>query len=1024
MVSSSAHTRTIRLSLAICLTGLLLVLGFLLMHGENPDRISSRGIPMPFGNRITPLRGQLSDIGSTTDNRPIVDMTFDDGEISETFGSGAVTFVVTPADPSSFSSGAPLSIALDPGKKFYGYKYTASDAAQEKAMQGLRDNPPLDEKNNPTAYTFKQLFPGTFFASDTELQNENFFPATFSTDQGVTFQPLSTITLEPDSRYLIIAEEDGVSLTVRGLALPPDITFTTVGSTPWSGHTFAIPRVSANATNDYGFFAYEGVDMLGLSDNTLTSRRVGSAPLGPVNYWWYPLVGPQSTVFGYPIIFNAYFIPCYSYATSMRQCNSWEVPMNGKISLPSPYAFTKASYIGEANWKPITSTNPSVTLIGDYPAVLSGSYAIRVRGKTIEACSGYSCGTMSTLPETGADIARHEGALYVMTADGKHMYTSMNARQWKRLTIAGIDFPVRQQTLLSKDGHLWIVGRGDNDAKDRILAWPPVTQKENAYYLSMVSQDTVNLDSGCSNNNDRAWHLPSQNEFLKLLPALNVLYGSLPKQFFRIEASSGLSFPVMSLGGVGPQESSNSDNLFCISPVLGSDEEVAGDPSGCTVLRQPTASSGGEIRFKPTGAELAVRIEDSCSTKIWDRINSLDRSCAGKGCFLRSVSCVDSLPVETVTECPSSCRDGVCNDPLDNGVKTLTDACPIRISGHPYQTTVADQKLFVSNAGANSLSIVDLSDGSYKATQIDTGWAPSPLLYAPTPSMAPRGFISDQNGIEVIDLGQNVIAQTLKLYESPMALVGTKLYIVQQGIYNTIDVNNEIGTTLSAVPVSITNAVTNPVALVATGSTLISVGTITSNSTIPGAVSLIDTLQNTVTSMKTLTGKPTRISLIKSTAYILTQNADTVTVLDTVTGTVTATIALPGTPSDMTFDGTTMYVVTSSGTTGTALVDIDTVSNTITNTMKLPQGLTEIAVSHGKGYLMSPNDYLYVIDLASHDAVSMLKLPDSPHHLQKINDDLFVLMQNYAAAAAGDPLRGQIFVIDTATDTAKDTCGN
>jgi hypothetical protein len=54
----------------------------------------------------------------------------------------------------------------------------------------------------------------------------------------------------------------------------------------------------------------------------------------------------------------------------------------------------------------------------------------------------------------------------------------------------------------------------------------------------------------------------------------------------------------------------------------------------------------------------------------------------------------------------------------------------------------------------------------------------------------------------------------------------------------------------------------------------------------------------------------------------------------------------------------------------------------------------------------------------------MLQFPEIIHALEVSGNDLFVFFQNYAAAVAGDPLRGQILVVDTRTDTVKDTCGN
>ncbi len=191
---------------------------------QSPEIVPLADIPLPFGQDSS-LKSQLTPIG-TKGGRLLVDMTFDAGEVSQVFGTNDITFALTPADASSFSDGAPLSTAFTPGTRFYGYKYTTINAAKEREMKILRDNPPLDANNVPTAYTYSQLFPGKFFASDDDLADENSFPRIFARSQGVIFHSLSELTLDANSRYLVIAEEasapdsplSNTALTARGLA--------------------------------------------------------------------------------------------------------------------------------------------------------------------------------------------------------------------------------------------------------------------------------------------------------------------------------------------------------------------------------------------------------------------------------------------------------------------------------------------------------------------------------------------------------------------------------------------------------------------------------------------------------------------------------------------------------------------------------------------------------------------------------------------------------------------------------------
>ncbi len=225
-LSPVSSRRNIRAILALCLLASLLAFAFVVMRGGRPARVSSRDIPLPFGSmRSTSLRGQLSPIGTTNENRSIVDMRFDKGEISEVFGADSLTFVVTPEDASTFSSGAPLGKAFTPGTRFYGYMYKSVDAQTEKDMRAYKLTEPTDENGVPIPLTYSNLFPGTFFASDADLADDKSFPSIFAIEQGVTFHPLSDLTLKENSRYLVIAETPNApdsptsdtTLTVRGL---------------------------------------------------------------------------------------------------------------------------------------------------------------------------------------------------------------------------------------------------------------------------------------------------------------------------------------------------------------------------------------------------------------------------------------------------------------------------------------------------------------------------------------------------------------------------------------------------------------------------------------------------------------------------------------------------------------------------------------------------------------------------------------------------------------------------------------
>jgi cysteine-rich repeat protein len=172
-----------------------------------------QAIPLPFGSTdSSPLKGLLTNLGTTADNRKIVDMSFEDKD-SELFGMNDLTFVLTPEVAETFSDGAPLSIALPSNKRLFGYKYKSRDAAMEIDKQ-------LEKKNDTTGrpYFYPELFPGQFFASDADLADAASAPRQFQRDHdNITFKRLSEVTLDPDSRYLIVAQDADVSMKVRGL---------------------------------------------------------------------------------------------------------------------------------------------------------------------------------------------------------------------------------------------------------------------------------------------------------------------------------------------------------------------------------------------------------------------------------------------------------------------------------------------------------------------------------------------------------------------------------------------------------------------------------------------------------------------------------------------------------------------------------------------------------------------------------------------------------------------------------------
>jgi hypothetical protein len=166
--------------------------------------VSTDSIPLPFDASISSLKGSLTDIGSK-DGITLTNVTFGDQEVSEHLPANHMLFVTT---PTTLSAGAQLSIALTTNKKIFGYKYTSKAATTERQRRSDAD------QGHPHA--FPELFPGEFFASDEQRSFDATIPF-FESDKHVVFHPLSAVTLDPDARYVIVANDPDTIITIRGL---------------------------------------------------------------------------------------------------------------------------------------------------------------------------------------------------------------------------------------------------------------------------------------------------------------------------------------------------------------------------------------------------------------------------------------------------------------------------------------------------------------------------------------------------------------------------------------------------------------------------------------------------------------------------------------------------------------------------------------------------------------------------------------------------------------------------------------
>ncbi|MDD5055256.1 MAG: hypothetical protein PHZ00_03225 [Candidatus Peribacteraceae bacterium] len=617
-------------------------------------QVSGDGIPLPFAvHGVASFAGTVTEIGSLNGMK-IIDVSFDEGESYHDLDEHALHFIVTP-DDDGISTYATLRDALTKRKRFFGYRYTTRDATDEMAKQSAREADPSAK------WDYSDMFSGEFFASDQTLADPESVPTKFTKDHpDVRFRHLSEIPLMKNARYLIITDEPGIGFRARNVVLP-DVTFTDMGTLPWNEETFAIPKTNYNTDSDTGYFAYVGREMMKLSGNLLTATRAHDAPVGPENYWWYPIEGQQTTVQGFPVLFDAGFRPCVDNVGSMHPCAEGETPGN---VIPLNGQFVMDLTLG-GTWRVVAGGSPPIGQYGGLPAVASQFGFFRMSNADVEKWNNGSWDKLATLSESIGDAVSHGGLLYALSRDGSHLYRSSDGIDWETLTVDGIDFPVRRMGLLSKDGHLWLAGRQEGAERDSLLVWPPPPAHfpDRSLALSVLSTGTTNGDSTqCANNtaDGHRWRLPSKSEFVELLPSIIRLHLNPADTAFRIERIGDEYFPVMDTDGTGPKTSSNSDNLLCVAEPLPSDTKPLTSEPGCSVTRQPTSASGGQIHFLPADARIAIRLDDSCIVKEWDRVLVMRSDCSGTNCFVRTVSCADGLPSEQISGCSGGCKDGVC----------------------------------------------------------------------------------------------------------------------------------------------------------------------------------------------------------------------------------------------------------------------------------------------------------------------------------------------------------------------------
>ncbi|MEI8229910.1 MAG: beta-propeller fold lactonase family protein [Candidatus Peregrinibacteria bacterium] len=174
-------------------------------------------IPTPFtASSDSPFGGDLLSTG--TPEHPSYDVTFATNS-SQVLSDTSIFSIIIPDDP-TISDGVPLSGAFSGNGMFYGYLYTDANASGELAG-AVAAAPDFAQGNN---VPFKDLFSGTFFASDAEKNDADgqIFLTSYETTHSasgklIRFLSLKDLTLKKNSRMIIVTKDATTTLTVRNV---------------------------------------------------------------------------------------------------------------------------------------------------------------------------------------------------------------------------------------------------------------------------------------------------------------------------------------------------------------------------------------------------------------------------------------------------------------------------------------------------------------------------------------------------------------------------------------------------------------------------------------------------------------------------------------------------------------------------------------------------------------------------------------------------------------------------------------
>jgi len=269
------------------------------------------------------------------------------------------------------------------------------------------------------------------------------------------------------------------------------------------------------------------------------------------------------------------------------------------------------------------------------------------------------------------------------------------------------------------------------------------------------------------------------------------------------------------------------------------------------------------------------------------------------------------------------------------------------------QLTPDDSKLFVSNEGSNTVSVISTASDTVLAT-IPVGTNPGPIRFTPDGSKAYL-VNEDSNTVSVISVATHVVTATIPVGNRPVTLSrtddGTKVYVANE-LSNNVSVISTATDTVIGAPIPVGTA-PHVMAKTPDGTKLY----VANEGATANSVSVISTASDSVVATIPLSPSrdPGSIHFLPNgtKAYVANRGCagitcvpaevfPTVSVIDVASSSVTQTITGPGfgagdAPHSMriTPDGSKLYLVNKHGD---EVLVIDTATNMIVKNIQLQQG--------------------------------------------------------------------------------------